>query len=213
MQNADERGTVLRQPTTPSSSAGAHTVVGRCGSVSRRDVLYLGAGLVALAAIPGCSRPEGPPDERTELRILRPDDLLSLHVALRNLRIEPNGRGPARLARIDARREASVLVRFPGQHIAEQTFKSVANGDGDPVTLPALSRIARPTQLVFRLPSDVDSIDLTLAALLNWDILELQTSGADAAALAYDRSRIEMPTGLVLSPDPAARTVAHAIGC
>ena len=209
MQNGDERGTVLRQPTTPSSSAGADTVVGMCGPVSRRDVLYLGAGLVALATIPGCSRPEGPPDERTELRILRPEDLLSLRIALRNLRIESDGRGPARLARIDAGREASVLVRFPGQHIVEQTLKSVSDGDGDPLTLPALSRIAQPTQLVFRLPSDVNSIDLTLAALLDWDILELQASGADGAAPADDRSRIEMPVGLALSPAPTARWV-HA---
>ena len=73
--------------------------------------------------------------------------------------------------------------------------------------------MAQPTRLVFRVPSGVDFVELTLQSLLEWDSLEFQTSngGADGQRSTpfTGRSRIELPVGLALSPDPAARW-AHA---
>ena len=170
--------------------------------------MHLGAGFVVLTSIGACSRPVGPPDDRRELRVLRPEDLLSLHFELRNLRIESGGWGPARLVRIDDARDALLVVTFPGQHIAEQAFRNATSDPLAAVALPVRSRIAQPTRLVFRMPSNLDFVELTLQSLLAWDLLEQRTADIDANGQSTmpraDRSRIELPVGLALAPDPLA---------
>lgn len=177
--------------------------------------MYLSAGLVVLAGAGGCSPPVGPPDERGEFRVLRPDDLLSLHFELRNLRIETDGRGPPRLVRIDDAADAYLVVQFPGQHIAEEAFGAAGtSGQFAPIARPVRSRIAQPTQLVFRMPSGVDFVELTLQSLLEWNLLEQTTPEIDADEKSLTRiadwSRVELPVGLALAPDSMAHWT-HAI--
>lgn len=177
--------------------------------------MYLGAALAVFAGTKGCSRPGRVPDERSELRILRPEDLLSLHFELRNLRIVDAGWGPARLVRIDESGDAFLVIQFPGQHIAEEVFNEAVSGQDPSIALPVRSKIAQPTRLVFRVPSGVDFIELTLQSLLEWGLLEFQNGGVDGQRPmpVADRSRIELPVGLALSPNPAARWVhaAHPV--
>ncbi|MCP4381803.1 MAG: hypothetical protein GY798_10400 [Hyphomicrobiales bacterium] len=199
------------QDSRRSSRATPGKLARNAGALSRRDFVTLGVGLAALASLGACSGPGAIPDPRSAFRILRPEDLLSLHFEFRNLRIESNGRLPARLVRIDETQDAFVLVRFPGQHIAEEAFNE-ARAD-QAVIPPVGARIAQPTRLVFRVPSDIDSLALTLESLLDWDGLEHQIADSgvevEGPELFAAGSRIEMPVGLALSPAPAARW-AHA---
>ena len=213
MQNVSERGKVLRDPKERSSSASTETILRNVGTVSRRDFIYLSAALAVFAGTAGCSCPGGPPDERSEFRVLRPEDLLSLRYELRNLRIVQSGWGPPRLIRIDDSSDAFLVIQFPGQHVAEEVFNEAVSGQNASISLPVRSKIAQPTQLVFRVPFGVDFIELSLQSLLEWDSLEFQTpnSGLDGqrSTSFADRSRIELPVGLALAPDPVARW-AHA---
>ena len=127
---------VLRDPTERSSLVGTETILRHVGTVSRRDFIYLSATLAVFAGTVGCSRPGGAPDERVEFRVLRPEDLLSLHFELRNLRIVDTGRGPPRLVRIDETSDALLVIGFPGQHIAEEVFNEAVSGLDAPISLP-----------------------------------------------------------------------------
>lgn len=170
--------------------------------LSRRDFFRLNLALIALAAMPACTGPEIRPDTRRTIHLLRAEDLLSLHVELGNLEIVEHRNKGAMLRRVNAGREAFLAVRFPGQHLAEEAFGSPPAEW--PAALPAQARMARPTRLVFRLPPEVDAMDLTLEALLDWQRFELQTPPLeqDPSQQGFQQStRIELPTGLVLKPE------------
>ena len=188
------------KPHDPSDETPVSDVETQAG-LSRRDFLRLNLALLALAGTPACTGPDRRPDTRRALRLLRADDLLSLHVELENLEIVDRSYRPALLRRSVPGRDAFLVVRFAGQHIAEEAFRAPPDSS---VTLPAQARMARPSQLRFRLPRDIDAIELTLEALLDWQHLELQTSpiekGADHPG-SNGATRIELPTGLVLTPD------------
>jgi hypothetical protein len=181
------------------------------GDLSRRDFMRLNAALLAAAGLHACGwpdeRPDIPPDTRSSLRLLRAEDLLALRVELHNLRIEHRRGQPARLVRIRAGEEALVAVGFPGQHILEQAYPEAAGSE--PIRLPAITRIARPSTLVFKLPPNIGHIDITIAALLDWQnwIPMLPESPIDGAAKPSppDRTVIELPYGLVLRPAETAR--------
>jgi hypothetical protein len=181
------------------------------GNLSRRDFIRLNLALLVMAGTSSCSWPYAPRDKRSEFRILRVDDLLALHFELHNLRIEHRLRKPARLVRIRDGEDALLLVGFPGQHILEQAYPERAGAD--PIVLPAKSRIARPSRLVFKIPPDRGAIDLTFDALLDWrewiPLLPDAGPGGRIVAPAADRSIVELPYGLALSPQSAARW-AHA---
>src|SRR5712671_1361625 len=68
-------------------------------------------------------QPEPPPDFQAEL--VRPDDLLTLHVAGYNLK--PSGQGQPVLERIDAAKDAVLVVTFPPQNIAETAYYANAH--------------------------------------------------------------------------------------
>ncbi len=89
--------------------------------LSRRDFFRLNLGLVLLAGSSGCRRPDEPIDQRNAFNLFRATDLLSLRFELQNLRIEHRRREPARLIRIRADQDAFIVVRFPGQHVLEET--------------------------------------------------------------------------------------------
>jgi hypothetical protein len=166
------------------------------GGLSRRQFIYINSALLVAATTPSCSRPGQPRDERNEFRVIRAADMLSLRFELTNLRIEHRYRRAARLVRIDPNRESFLAVGFPGQGIAEETFDVTA---ADPTGLPVESRVTRPTRLVFRLPDDRNSIDITAASLLDWENLELPIADPD------NSSFIEIPCGLSLVPAAGAR--------
>lgn len=195
---------------TPRSDHAALALEG-VGNLSRREFIRLNLALLALAGTSSCSWDHEPRDERSEFRIFRVDDLLALRFELRNLRIEHRLRKPARLVRIRHGEDAFLHVGFPGQHILEQAYPEGENTD--PIVLPAKSRIARPSRLVFKIPPDRDPIDLTFDALLDWrdwiPMLPKAGSGGPIAALPAGHSIVELPYGLMLSPNDASRW-AHA---
>jgi hypothetical protein len=78
--------------------------------------------------------------------------------------------------------------------------------------------MARPSRLVFKIPPGRDPIDLTFDALLDWrDWIPMLPAANPDGRIAEpistkpssDRSLVELPYGLMLSPDDAARWV-HA---
>lgn len=182
------------------------------GNLSRRDFIRLNLALLVLAGTSSCSWPEESLDERSEFRIIRADDLLALRFEMRNLRIEHRWRKPARLIRIRDGEDALLCIGFAGQHILEQAYPEAAGTDQ--IMLPARSRIARPSRLVFKIPQERDSIDLTFDALLDWQgwipMPPEADRGGRIVASPADRSVVELPYGLALSADDAARW-AHAM--
>ena len=185
-------------------------------ALSRRDFIRLNSALLLAAGTVGCSPTDDPPDLRTGFRILRAEDLLSLKFKLQNLQIVHTYGRPSRLVRIRGNEDALLLVGFPGQHISEQTYQALEETKDDPVSLPARSLMARPTELVFRLPANVGSVELTLEALLNWQQWEALPAIEKRLLPAAVQTHVHAPYGLTLSPDPAAfwvhatRPVTHS---
>jgi hypothetical protein len=191
-------------PDRESPSA-AISLPARTDGLSRRQFLALNSALLLASTLPGCSGRDMPPDDRRLFRWLRGDDMLSLAFELRNLRIEHRYRSSARLLRMDAARDAFLVVHFAAQHVAEY---AVASGTQAPVEGPFPAALAGPSRLVFRVPDDLGELVLSPDSLLAWDRLELQVAVPDdntAPKPADSRSRIELPFGLGLDPDPSAR--------
>jgi hypothetical protein len=138
--------------------------------------------------------------------LLRPDDLLALAFEFVNLTLNTTPTPPV-LVRTQADQPAFLIVGFPPQHIAEQSFH-----EGSAGSPPVPSILAEDTRLVFQLPDAVESVPLTVEALLAWDQL---TPSLAANALASPpaanppgigepaavQTSIELPYGLILSPD------------
>ena len=77
---------------------------------------------------------EPPPDFQAEL--VRPDDLLTLHLAGYNLK--PTGNAQPVLGRIDATKEAVLVVTVPPQNIAETAYYANANPQPPPPLPPGI---------------------------------------------------------------------------
>ena len=84
--------------------------------------------------IPPIQTPEPPPDFQAD--IVRPDDLLTLHVAGYNLK--PTGKEQPVLGRIDAAKDAILVVTFPPQNIAETAYFATANPQPRPPLPPGI---------------------------------------------------------------------------
>ena len=195
---------------TPHSDCRTFALDG-IGNLSRREFIRLNLALLVMAGMSSCSWPYEPHDDRREFRIFRVNDLLALRFELRNLRIEHRLRKPARLMRIRDDEDALLLVDFPGQHILEQAYPEKEGADS--IMPPARSRIASPSRLVFKIPPDRGPINLTFDALLDWRdwIPMLPEAGVGRiAAPSAERSIVELPYGLALLPNDAARW-AHAL--
>ena len=148
--------------------------------------------------------------------LLRPDDLLALTFEFVNLTLNTTPSPPV-LVRTQADQPAFLIVGFPPQHIAEESFHEGAAGSP-----PVPSILAEDTRLVFQLPDAVESVPLTVEALLAWDQL---TPSLAANALtsppatnppgvgepAAVQTSIELPYGLILSPDSTGAWI-HASG-
>ncbi|MEL6870239.1 MAG: hypothetical protein AAFO81_10605 [Pseudomonadota bacterium] len=161
------------------------------GSVSRRGFLRLNAALLGAASTTSCVWRGQPVDARTALQLLRAEDLLSMRVEFGNLRVEHRYLKSSQLVRESAAKPASLTFILPSQHSAEQAF---ANATAIP-SLPAAHFAAAPTRLTFVWPRDLQRIDLRVSTLLDWDQWQF-----DAA-----RSTIEVPAGIVISPNDLVR--------
>ena len=125
-----------------------------------------------------------------EFYLLRPEDLLNLHIRLVNLKVT----GPSsqrRIEKADVTRPALMVVEFPPQAIAESVFpdKSGSNepaidkdGGKDPSKLPtpvagppgvigkgttAKAYISGPSRLAFRMPDGITTLPFTATDVLN----------------------------------------------
>ena len=142
------------------------------------------------------------------LTLLRKEDFLVLTVQAVNLHMEGD---PAQLVRTDAAEPALLIYHFPPQHVAEQAFLQNDDGTLPAGPLPVQGWLAGASKLAFRLPAGVDVLPLTLEALLDWRALEPSlppnalppgaTSGPAPAAPGFGQTALELPTGLLLSPD------------
>jgi len=162
-------------------------------------------------------RPEPRPDFQADL--VRPDDLLTLHVAGYNLR--PAGQAGPVLERIDAAKDAVLVVTFPPQNIAETAFLASAPSQPPPPVPPGQTkaRLAGFTRLAFRIAANAPwpAIPYSIEGLLDWSGFEPVVSGladipsqpsagqiADAPAIAEPGTKetaIELPYRLTLSPN------------
>lgn len=138
-----------------------------------------------------------------KVSVIRPDDLLNLQVEGRNLQIDTSIAEAPALIPEDATQVAYLIVHFPPQTIAEETFyESRPDIEGNPpppstnkpddpekvrrdlpkppenaVKNPAKARIGQPSRLVFQLPANSNPhIPYTTEGLLNWTGLELSVT-------------------------------------
>mgnify|MGYP000055681947 CR=1 FL=1 len=148
----------------------------------------------------------GEPVPVSSLEVIRPRDLVNLRFEFSNLGVQVREDGSPALVRTDRDRPAHIVVHFPPQHIAEQTFNAVFGAAGR-----ANARISEPSQVAFLVPDTVEAIDYTLDALLNWTNLDLalhEVGQLTAAARPEGLiTRIEAPYRLWLAP---AATVSSA---
>ncbi|MBO9328973.1 hypothetical protein GHR37_07495 [Achromobacter xylosoxidans] len=88
--------------------------------------------------------------------VLRPADLLALRIELHNLTVSPGQ--PPRLRKTGSG-AATLIVHFPPQSIAEQTFlENAASQDEDSLAPPPVrARIAGESRLAFAVPDDFDA--------------------------------------------------------
>jgi hypothetical protein len=157
------------------------------------------------------------------VEVVRPDDLLVLTLDFYNIRLQGTGPGPLQVDRVAAG-DGFVVAHFQPQSFGEQAFFEASPGvpvPSDPLSPPPVaSRIAGPSQLVFRVAPDL------LPFAFNLDtILEVLTKCEQATQDTIERpapvpavggrgrfggfraqfSRIEAPYRVVLSPDAESR--------
>jgi len=146
--------------------------------------------------------------ESVFLTLLRKEDFLLLTVQAVNMHLEGN---PAILARTDPAQPAILIYHFPPQHAAEEAFFQNEAGTLPPGPVPVRAWLAGSSRLAFRLPDGVETLAVTLETLLDWRALVPvlppnalppdATIGPQPAAPGFGQTALELPTGLILSPD------------
>ncbi|ANP51567.1 hypothetical protein J2Z21_009047 [Streptomyces griseochromogenes] len=155
--------------------------------------------------------PRRPPDPGPDtedvaegpFRVVRPADMLVVDISLVNLRFDGH-----RLVRRDPGQPAFVLAGLPPQHVREEVPPPLKTLP--PVLAPMKSFTAGSTQLAFAVPANLDGLDLSLAALLDWARLVPLTVPAGVPGpdppgstvfQGVPRSVIEFPTRLLITYD------------
>ncbi|MEU0009213.1 hypothetical protein ABZ079_34470 [Streptomyces sp. NPDC006314] len=156
---------------------------------------------------PGPERPPDPGPQDVEdvpegpFRVVRSADMLVVDISLVNLRFDGH-----RLVPRDPGAAAFVLAGLPPQHVLEQAFPAGTTPPPGPVN----AFTSGPTTLVFSVPADLDGLDLSLEALLDWGRLVPLTVpvGAQSPDTAgstvfqgVPRSVLEFPTRLLITYD------------
>jgi hypothetical protein len=161
--------------------------------------------------------------------LLRPDDLLTLTIEARNLKLDTKDPKNPMLVVDKSSQPAYLIVTFAPQGIIEQAFfETAANFPQEPnfnnvppgtPPLPGASdaflpagqvpaRISGPSRLVFQLPKNVKKIPYQLAALLDWSKFTLVVSDTaqgkplppPIVAPTPLQTALELPYRLILSP-------------
>jgi hypothetical protein len=128
--------------------------------------------------------------------VIRPDDLLCLHMEARNLRLDrPQGQPPALVVE-DANQPAFLIVHFQPQSIAEGGYHEAtilqadvppdATPQAPPTTIGTVdppgqtpARIGGGSRLVFQVPAQA-RIPFTIDGVLDWSGLALSVNGIAA---------------------------------
>jgi hypothetical protein len=171
-----------------------------------------------------------PPEPRPDFQVdlVRPDDLLALHVAGYNLKVVPGQASPS-LARIDDAKDAHLAVTFPPQNILEGAYFNSAKPKELPPTTPPLppdlqappdptedfppkidgthALLSGFSRLVFRIPANeaMPAIAYSIEGLLDWSGLELAV--APLADLPPHPSLQEIAAAPAIAP-PGPRETA-----
>ena len=137
------------------------------------------------------------------VRILRPQDLLSLDFFFFNLALEAKEDEIPYLIRIDPTKDAFISVQFNSpQSIAEQVLPE----NIDPLPLPVSALASGPSRLVFSLKKDVNSIEYTIENLLQWQNFESSLAPVVIPSELFPlkptitETAIESPWHLFISP-------------
>lgn len=148
--------------------------------------------------------PDEPLRPDVEARLLRPTDLVDLTLEAFHCRTEEDSHTSVLVADDDAH----LVIHFPPQHIGEQAWESLANGQSE-------HRSAEPSRLVFAVPSGTRipwQIDAILAALPDLELSVAagatprgESSGSSPEPPAQLETAIEAPYRLVVSPSRGAR--------
>ncbi|MFF9768349.1 hypothetical protein ACF1GT_17350 [Streptomyces sp. NPDC014636] len=156
---------------------------------------------------PGPERPPDPGPADVEdvaegpYRVVRPADMLVVDISLVNLHLEGH-----RLVPRHPGAPAFVLAVLPPQHVVEQSFPV---GSGPP-SGPVKAFTAGPTTLAFSVPTELNGLDLSLEALLDWERLlplrvptDVQVPDTPGSPIfrKVPRSVLEFPTRLLLTYD------------
>jgi hypothetical protein len=157
--------------------------------------------------------------------LTRPQDQLDLAWELINVVRYRAGEGPgdrsvARIAVADPTQPAYIVVHFGPQSVAERAYFAVdpayPNQGGDEtalLTAPVPAALAGASRLAFRLPGGGPPVPYTVDGLLDWTELALSVVPAAARTVtgrpgpqepAATQTALEVPWGLVLSPDDGA---------
>lgn len=149
--------------------------------------------------------------ESLVLSLFRKEDFLWLTVQAVNMHLEGN---PATLARTDPAQPAILIYHFPPQHTAEEAFFQNDAGTLPAGPAPVRAWLSGGSQLAFALPEGAETLPVTLEALLDWRALVPllppnalppgATSGPAPAPPGFGRTALELPAGLILSPDDSA---------
>lgn len=154
----------------------------------------------------------------TTLTVIRPTDMLNLTFEGRNLVFEGDGQGGNKLVRKTAGQPAYLIVHFPPQHIAEETFPLTGPDTITGATsAPAKARMAGPSRLVFALPQDYAGIPYTLTGLLSWEsLVPAVASAAKAGSVTGTPPSVPaaylpaFPASPSLAPPAAEQTAIEA---
>lgn len=113
--------------------------------------------------------PHPPQTQKKELsvEVVRPDDLLILTLDFYNIHLNTAGAGPAQLEQ-SGPGNGFIVAHFQPQSFAEQAFFEAEKIEDSEKLLgpPVASRIAGPSQLIFRLATSLLPLDFTLDKIL-----------------------------------------------
>ncbi len=117
-------------------------------------------------------RPLGP----MSIKIVRPEDLVSLQFVFHNFKFTSRGQGT--LVELENARERGVIeILFPSQHTLEEAYfeqTSLDSGSGgQEVRLPARHIRAQRSKLVYQIQPGQAGFELSLKALLDWSKFSL----------------------------------------
>ncbi len=143
-------------------------------------------------------------------RVVRPADMLVVDIDLVNLRFD--GR---RLVRREPAEPTMILVGLPPQHVLEEVAPQLDIATTSRASMKAFASGA--SQLVFSVPPEVDSLELSLAALLDWERLvpiTVPVPQPGTAPTGLPGTVLEFPTRLLLTYDEpvswTCRTEPHS---